>query len=73
MYSITLISSDSHLLFNDEQTLHNDVFKITSRTLPFSSKHMSTMPCHDDQPLELDEPSTLTSICGISPGKPVPE
>ena len=69
MWSITLISPDSLLLFNDEQTLHNDIFKITSRTSPVSSKHMSTMPCRD----EPHEPSTLTSIWDTSPGKPVPD
>ena len=30
------------------------------------------MPYLDNQPLEPHEPSTLTSICGISPNKLVP-
>ena len=74
MQSITLISSDSLLLFNDKQTLHTDVFKITSRTFRFpQSICQQCLALRDDHPLEPHDPSTLKSICGISPGKPVPD
>ena len=51
---------------------HNDVFKLTWRTSSDYSKHISTISWCDNQPLELCEPSTLTSVCGISSDKSVP-